>query len=87
MSNWDRALRRQAVVAAGIFVVVVSVVAYQRLHQVASLPTTNMATTQVAAEPEVPTVVVTARRDPAIREVAEDRETASARRLAARSLE
>jgi hypothetical protein len=87
MSHLDKALRRQALLAAGIFAVVASVVAYQRLHEIAALPATDAAITRTAAEPDLdlPTVVVTARRDPAIREATDDRETASARHLAARS--
>ena len=77
MSHLDRAIRRQILLVAGIFAVMLTVVAYLRLHELAtfsatSAAPTSTATAQAPAEPNLPTVVVTARRDPAVREVTDD---------------
>jgi hypothetical protein len=82
MSPIDKPILGQALLGAAALALAASIVAYQRFHQIAAPSADYVAPTPAAAEPDVPTVVVTARRGPATRD---DRETASARRLASRS--
>jgi hypothetical protein len=85
MSHIVRPIHRQALFGAGALALAASVIVYQRFHELAGPSDDHEPVAQVTADAELPTVLVTARREPAVGGAEGERQTPSARRLAARS--
>jgi hypothetical protein len=85
MSHIVRTIHRQALLGAGALALAASLIAYQRFHPLVGPSDGRAIATHAAAEPDLPTVVISARREPAVGQAMGDRETPSARRLAARA--
>ena len=85
MSHIVRPIHRQALFGAGALALAASVIGYQRFHELTGSSGIHEPVAQATADAELPTVLVTARREPAVGGAEGERETPSARRLAARS--
>jgi hypothetical protein len=80
-----RPIHRQALLGAAALALAASIIAYQRSHPFIGASDGQAIAMPAAAEPDLPTIVISARREPVVGETFGDRETPSARRLAARS--